>query len=75
MKNDLDATLARHLDYPQVRVDLHLYLDEGQGHYLRVTPAAPSLRDYELLFESEKGAVTSFRAGLSRAVGLIEGCA
>jgi hypothetical protein len=60
--------------YPQVRVEPHPYFDDGQGHYLRVTPTEPKLRNYELLFESEKGAVTSFRAGLSRAVGLIEGC-
>jgi len=61
--------------YPRVRVEPHPYFDEGLGHYLRVTPSAPTLSDYELLFESEKGKVTSFRAGLSRAVSLIEGCA
>lgn len=60
--------------YPRLRVEPHPYFAEGQGHYLRVTPSAPELRDYELLFESENGLVTSFRAGLSRAVGLIEGC-
>ena len=61
--------------YPQLRVEPHPYLDEGQVYYLRVTPAAPKLKDYELLFETAQGSVTSFRAGLSRAVSSIEGCA
>ncbi len=61
--------------YPQVRVEQHPYFDESEGHYFRVIPATPELNGYELLFETEKGAVTSFRAGLSRAVALIEGCA
>jgi hypothetical protein len=61
--------------YPMVRVEIHPYYEESLGHYFRVIPAAPRLRGYELLFETEKGAVTSFRAGLSRAVSLIEGCA
>lgn len=61
--------------YPQVRVEPHPYLDDGQGYYLRVTPGDPKIKDYELLFETERTAVTSFRAGLARAVNLIEGCA
>ncbi len=64
-----------HRLYPQVRAEPHPYYDEGLGHYLRMTPTDPKLSRYELLFETEGGKVTSFRAGLSRAVGLIEGCA
>lgn len=64
-----------HRLYARVRTEPHPYLDPGQGHYLRVSPSVPQLKNYELLFETEAGAVTSFRAGLSRAVGLIEGCA
>jgi hypothetical protein len=64
-----------HRPYPRLRVEPHPFLDEGQGHYLRVTPAAPKLKAYELLFETAQGSVTSFRAGLSRAVSLIEGSA
>ena len=60
--------------YSQARVEPHPYL-EGQGNYLRVTPGDPKLKDYELLFETEGTVVTSFRAGLARAVNLIEGCA
>lgn len=64
-----------HRLYPQVRVEPHPYYDEGAGHYMRVTPSAPDLSDYELLFETVRGRATSFRAGLSRAVSRIEGCA
>lgn len=60
--------------YPQVRVESHPYFAESEGHYLVVTPASPELSDYELLFETAGGTVTSFRAGLSRAVRRIEGC-
>lgn len=63
-----------HRLYPRVRVEPHPYYDEGLGHYLRMTPTNPGLSRYELLLETEGGKVTSFRAGLSRAVGLIEGC-
>lgn len=61
--------------YPQVRIEPHPYLDEGQGYYFRVTAADLKLKRYELLFETERKAVTSFRAGLKSAVSLIEGCA
>lgn len=64
-----------HRLYPRVRTEPHPYLDEGQGHYLRVTPADPKLHSFELLFETEGNVVTSYRAGLARAVALIEGCA
>jgi hypothetical protein len=64
-----------HRLYPRVRTEPHPYLDPGQGYYLRVSPSIPRLRSYELIFETEAGVVTSFRAGLSSAVGLIEGCA
>jgi hypothetical protein len=61
--------------YKRVRREPHPYLDPGQGYYLRISATAPQLKNYELIFETEAGAVTSFRAGLSRAVALIEGCA
>lgn len=61
--------------YPAVHVEPHPYYDESTGHYFRVTPASPALRDYGLIFETERGAVTSFRAGLARAVSFVEGCA
>lgn len=41
-----------HRLYPRVRTEPHPYLDRGEGYYLRVQPAAPKLRNYELLFET-----------------------
>jgi hypothetical protein len=64
-----------HRLYPRVRTEPHPYFSAGEGYYLRVSPSEPQLKNYELIFETEHGAVTSFRAGLSRAVALIEGCA
>jgi hypothetical protein len=61
--------------YPQARTEPPPYLDAGKGFYLRIRPGNPALRRYELLFETDGGLVTSFRAGLSKAVSLIEGCA
>lgn len=63
-----------HRLYTRVRTEPHPYLDPGEGYYLRVTPSAQRLKNYELIFETEAGVVTSFRAGFSRAVGFIEGC-
>jgi hypothetical protein len=59
--------------YPRVRTEQHHYVD--YGHYLIVTPDDPKLKGHELLFETDGKIVTSFRAGLSRAVALVEGCA
>jgi len=59
--------------YPnRIRVEPHPYTD---GHYLVFTPADKADRDYGMIFETEQGRVTEFRAGLMNAVILIEGCA
>lgn len=53
-----------------VKVEPHPYLDE-QGHYLVVDS-----KDHKrgLIFETEHGKVTTFRAGLYPSLGFIEGC-
>jgi len=58
--------------YPRVHTEPHHYVDEG--HYLIVTPGDPKLRGHQLLFETDGVVVTSFRAGLARAVAMVEGC-
>ncbi|MDF1506014.1 hypothetical protein PYV61_23880, partial [Roseisolibacter sp. H3M3-2] len=49
----------------------HKYVD---GHYVTVTPAAPADSAYRLVFETERGRVTRYRAGRRPAVEYVEGC-
>jgi hypothetical protein len=58
--------------YPgRVSVTPHKYVDGG--HYLTVN--APDDSSYAIVFETEKGKVTRYRAGRRPAVGFVEGCA
>lgn len=45
-----------------------------EGHYLIVSPAAQADSQYRLIFETDKGYVTTYRAGLRPMVGWVEGC-
>jgi len=51
----------------------HHYLPET-GHYLNYSPANSAERGYGMVFETEDGKITSFRAGTRRAIALVEGC-
>jgi hypothetical protein len=53
----------------RLKVSPHKYTD---GHYLTVTPSDTSLR---IVFETDKGRVTTFRGGKRPQVEYIEGCA
>ncbi|HVX41968.1 MAG TPA: hypothetical protein VHB25_20570 [Gemmatimonadaceae bacterium] len=44
------------------------------GHYLTVTPSAPSDSLYRLIFETDGARVTRFRAGRLPPVAYVEGC-
>jgi hypothetical protein len=58
--------------YPgRVTVTPHKYED---GHYLTVIPAASADR-YRIIFETARGRVTRYRAGLMPSVEYVEGCA
>jgi hypothetical protein len=57
----------------RVAVTPHKYV-EG-GHYLTVTPAAPADSAYRIVFETNEGRVTRYRAGRLPSVRYIEGCA
>jgi hypothetical protein len=58
--------------YPgQVTVTPLKYTD---GHYLTVTPASPSDSGFRIVFETEKGRVTRYRAGRRPPVEYVEGC-
>ena len=54
----------------RVKTEPHPYL-EGEGHYMKVD--APGHRR-GILFETNHGVVTTFRAGTYPALGYIEGC-
>lgn len=54
---------------PSVKVEPHQYIDDG--HYLTIRS---SDRKYGIRFESEKGKITSFYAGLFSAIQYVEGC-
>ncbi|GIL38315.1 hypothetical protein [Roseiterribacter gracilis] len=54
----------------KIAVSPHPYLDED-GHYVTVFGRKP---DRRLVFETEKGVVTSFRTGLNGPAQFIEGC-
>ena len=58
--------------YPsRVTVTPHKYT---QGHYLTVGPATPADSQYRLVFETDSGRVTTYRAGLLPMVEWVEGC-
>ncbi|MBX7185989.1 MAG: hypothetical protein K1Y01_12670 [Vicinamibacteria bacterium] len=59
--------------YPGLLVEPHFYNPEG-GHYLRRSGRGADA-DYEILFETDGGRVSMFRAGTSEGVTLVEGCA
>lgn len=44
------------------------------GHYLTVTPASPADSAFRIIFETEHGHVTHFRAGRRPPVEYVEGC-
>jgi hypothetical protein len=54
-----------------LEIQPHPYLDET-GHYLIVNSPG---KKRGMIFETNEGKVTSFRAGLQPALGYIEGCA
>jgi hypothetical protein len=58
--------------YPgQVTVTPHKYED---GHYLTVIPSASSDKRYRIIFETARGRVTRYRAGIMPSVEYVEGC-
>jgi hypothetical protein len=58
--------------YPgQVKVTPHKYED---GHYLTVTPIAAADGQFRIVFETARGRVTRYRAGLMPSVEYVEGC-
>jgi hypothetical protein len=44
------------------------------GHYLTVAPRAPADSAYRIVFETDSGRVTTYRAGKRPAVEYVEGC-
>jgi hypothetical protein len=60
--------------YPgQTRTEPDHY-DPENSRYLIFVPRNRSDRMYNVVFETDGKRVTSFRAGLSRATALVEGC-
>jgi hypothetical protein len=60
--------------YPgHITVEPHHYIPES-GHYLNYTPGDKNNRNYGMVFETDNGVVTSFRAGTIEAIALVEGC-
>ena len=58
--------------YPgRVKVTPHKYED---GHYLTVTPSAAADKQFRIVFETARGRVTRYRAGLMPSVEYVEGC-
>ena len=58
--------------YPgRVVVSPHAYTE---GHYLTVRAVNPADSLYRLVFETDKGKVTTFRVGIMPAVEYVEGC-
>ncbi len=57
----------------QVTVEPHHY-DPENGHYLNYWPKERPKQDYGMVFETDHGRVTSFRAGTREAIALVEGC-
>ena len=61
-----------YLQWPgQVKVTPHKYED---GHYLTVTPTAAADKQFRIVFETARGRVTRYRAGLMPSVEYVEGC-
>ena len=59
--------------YPgQITIEPHHYNSE-KGHYLNYFPK-DAKREYGIVFETDGERVTSFRAGMSAAIALVEGC-
>ena len=61
--------------YPgRIRTDGHPY-DGPDAHYLIYEPVAAADTSFGIIFETDGRRVTRYRAGLRKAVELIEGCA
>jgi hypothetical protein len=59
--------------YPrQIKVTPHEYVPNG--HYLTFVPRDSQDKNYRIVFETENGYVTRYRAGKLPEVGYIEGC-
>jgi len=59
--------------YPgHIQVTQHHY--DSDGHYLTYKPQDAADQDFELLFETSHGKVTSFRTGFREPVRWVEGC-
>ena len=56
----------------RVVVQPHKY--DPSGHYLIVNPIPPTDTGYELVFETDSGRVTKYRAGRMPEVEWVEGC-
>jgi hypothetical protein len=54
---------------PSMAVEPHTYIDDG--HYLTIRSGD---RKYGIRFETEKGKITGFYAGLFSAIQYVEGC-
>jgi len=65
---DLEAAVRTKYGY-SVKIEPHKYIDDG--HYLTIRS---SDRKYGIRFETEKGKITSFYAGLFSAIQYVEGC-
>lgn len=58
--------------YPgRVAVQPHKYT---KGHYLIVTPTAPSDSAFRIIFETDGQSVTKYRSGTEPQVSYVEGC-
>ena len=66
-----DEARIEHLYPGQVKVTPHKYED---GHYLTVTPSAAADKQFRIVFETARGRVTRYRAGLMPSVEYVEGC-
>lgn len=62
-------SVARRTYGPKVAVEPHQYIDDG--HYLTIRSSDGK---YGVRFETEKGKITSFYAGLFSAIQYVEGC-
>ena len=65
---DLEAAVRTKFG-SSVKIEPHKYIDDG--HYLTIRS---SDRKYGIRFETEKGKITSFYAGLFSAIQYVEGC-
>lgn len=58
----------------KIVIEPHPYEAENNGHYLIFVPKEKQDEAYRLIFETSRGKVTSFRAGVLPEVEWIEGC-